>query len=41
MRNHKIEKIYNEYYPIVYKYLCCITNSQDLAEDLPQATLCT
>ena len=38
MRNHKIEKIYNEYYPIVYKYLCCITNSQDLAEDLTQET---
>lgn len=38
MHNHKIEKIYNENYPIVYKYLCCITHNPDTAEELTQET---
>lgn len=38
MHNHKIEKIYNEYYPIVYKYLCCITHNPDISEELTQET---
>lgn len=38
MYNHQIEKIYSEYYPIVYKYLCCITHSPDISEELTQET---
>lgn len=38
MYNHQIEKIYNEYYPIVYKYLCCITHNPDISEELTQET---
>lgn len=38
MHNHQIEKIYNEYYPIVYKYLCCITHNSDISEELTQET---
>lgn len=38
MHNHQIEKIYNEYYPIVYKYLCCITHNPDVSEELTQET---
>lgn len=38
MHNHEIEKIYNEYYPIVYKYLCCITHNPDISEELTQET---
>ncbi len=38
MRNHQIEKIYNEYHPIVYKYLCCITHNPDISEELAQET---
>ncbi len=38
MHNHQIEKIYNEYYPIVYKYLCCITHNPDISEELTQET---
>lgn len=34
----KIEKIYKEYYPIVYKYLMCLTNNSDIAEELTQET---
>lgn len=38
MRNQQIEKIYKEYYPIVYKYLCCITHNPDISEELTQET---
>lgn len=38
MYNHQIEKIYNEYYPIIYKYLCCITHNPDISEELTQET---
>ena len=38
MHNQQIEKIYNENYPIVYKYLCCITHNSDIAEELTQET---
>ena len=34
----KIEKIYKEYYEIVYKYLFCLTHDKDLSEDLTQET---
>ena len=34
----KIEKIYEEYYEIVYKYLFCLTHDKDLSEDLTQET---
>ena len=34
----KIEKIYKEYYEIVYKYLFCLTHDKDLSEDLAQET---
>lgn len=40
MHNHKIEKIYNENYSIVYKYLCCITHNPDISEELTQETFC-
>lgn len=38
MHNQQIEKIYNENYPIIYKYLCCITHNPDIAEELTQET---
>lgn len=38
MHNKQIEKIYNKYYPIVYKYLCCITHNSDISEELTQET---
>ncbi|MCI8384674.1 MAG: sigma-70 family RNA polymerase sigma factor [Clostridia bacterium] len=38
MHNRKIEKLYQENYSIVYKYLCCITQNSDLAEELTQET---
>lgn len=34
----KIEKIYKEYYQIVYKYLLCLTRDSDIAEELTQET---
>lgn len=34
----KIEKIYKDYYQIVYKYLFCLTHDKDLSEDLAQET---
>ena len=34
----KIEKIYEDYYQIVYKYLFCLTHDKDLSEDLAQET---
>lgn len=35
---YKIEEIYKEYYPIVYKYLVCLTHNTDIAEELAQET---
>ena len=34
----KIEKIYKDYYEIVYKYLLCLTHNKDIAEELSQET---
>ncbi len=34
----KIEKIYQEYYIVVYKYLICLTGNIDIAEELTQET---
>ena len=34
----KIEEIYKEYYPVVYKYLMCLTNDADISEELTQET---
>lgn len=34
----EIEQIYKEYYPIVYKYLLCLTANADIAEELTQET---
>ena len=33
-----VEKIYLEYAQLVYKYLFCLTNSEDLSEELMQET---
>ena len=33
-----IEKIYEEYSKIVYKYLFCLTNNKDISEELTQET---
>lgn len=40
MQNANIEKIYNEYFKTVYKYLICLTHSKEIAEDLTQETFC-
>lgn len=40
MPNIDIEKIYNEYFKVVYKYLICLTHNQEIAEDLTQETFC-
>ena len=34
----KIEKIYKDYYEIVYIYLLCLTHDKDIAEELSQET---
>lgn len=34
----EIEKLYEEYYQIVYKYLLCLTKNSDIAEELTQET---
>ena len=34
----EIEKIYKEYYSVVYKYLMCLTQNVDIAEELTQET---
>lgn len=34
----ELEQIYKEYYPIVYKYLLCLTNDSDISEELTQET---
>lgn len=33
-----IEKIYQEYYTVVFKYLVCLTGNRDIAEELTQET---
>jgi len=33
-----IEKIYEEYFESIYKYLICLTHNKDIAEDLTQET---
>lgn len=33
-----IEKIYQEYYTVVFKYLVCLTGNSDIAEELTQET---
>lgn len=33
-----IEKIYEEYFESVYKYLMCLTHNEDIAEELTQET---
>ena len=33
-----MEKIYNEYFEIVYKYLFCLTHNNDISEELTQET---
>ena len=33
-----IEKIYEEYFEIVYKYLFCLTHNSDISEELTQET---
>jgi RNA polymerase sigma factor (sigma-70 family) len=40
MTNIDMEKIYNEYFKVVYKYLICLTYNQEIAEDLTQETFC-
>ena len=35
---HDFEKIYNEHFKLVYKYLLALTNNHDLAEELTQET---
>lgn len=34
----KIEKIYRDYYDIVFKYILCLTHDKDLSEDIVQET---
>lgn len=38
MNNDDIEEIYNEYFDLVYRYLCSISGDAILAEDLTQET---
>ena len=33
-----IEEIYNEYFKVVYRYLCFLTKNNDIAEELAQET---
>ena len=40
MQDADIEKLYNEYFKTVYKYLICLTHSKEIAEDLTQETFC-
>ena len=35
-----MEKIYNEYFIQVYKYLFCLTHDRDISEELTQETFC-
>ncbi len=38
MENVDIEKIYNDNFIIVYKFLVCLTHNKEIAEDLTQET---
>ncbi len=38
METEYIEKIYNENFKIVYKFLICMTHNKEIAEDLTQET---
>ena len=38
MENVDIEKIYNENFIIVYKFLICLTHNKEISEDLTQET---
>ena len=40
MENVDIEKIYNENFIIVYKFLICLTHNKEISEDLTQETFC-
>ena len=40
MQDNDIEKLYNEYFKTVYKYLICLTHNKEIAEDLSQETFC-
>ena len=40
MKNVDIEKIYNENFMIVYKFLICLTHNKEIAEDLTQEVFC-
>ena len=40
MQDADIEKLYNEYFKTIYKYLICLTHSKEIAEDLTQETFC-
>ena len=33
-----IQKIYEEYFDCIYRYLFCLTNNSDIAEELTQET---
>lgn len=35
---HDIEKIYDEYFEAIYKYLLCLTHNSDISEELTQET---
>lgn len=35
-----MEKIYNDYFKTVYKYLICLTHDLEIANDLTQETFC-
>ena len=38
MENVDIEKIYNENFILVYKFLICLTHNKEISEDLTQET---
>lgn len=35
-----IEEIYKQHFQTVYKYLFCLTNNEELAEDLTRRNVC-
>lgn len=35
-----MEKLYNEYFNVVYKYLLCLTHDSNFSEELTQETFC-
>lgn len=38
MQTTNMEKIYKEYFELVYKYLICLTQNKEISEDLTQET---